>query len=69
LRENQQLLQERLFKEAIHELGHTYSLIHCQNLECVMKSSTYVEEIDFKSSQFCEKCLNLLKNNRCAGAR
>ncbi|MGO9018558.1 MAG: archaemetzincin family Zn-dependent metalloprotease [Syntrophobacteraceae bacterium] len=56
LPDNPSLLQERLLKEAIHELGHTYGLYHCHNQECVMKSSTYVEEIDFKSSRFCEKC-------------
>jgi archaemetzincin len=54
------LLQERLLKEAIHELGHTYGLFHCHNPECVMKSSTYVEEIDFKSSLFCDKCWDKL---------
>ncbi|MGA2405041.1 MAG: archaemetzincin family Zn-dependent metalloprotease [Syntrophobacteraceae bacterium] len=56
LPDNPALLQERLLKEAIHELGHTYGLFHCHNPECVMKSSTYVEEIDFKSSRFCDKC-------------
>jgi archaemetzincin len=60
LPDNPKLLQERLFKEAIHELGHTYGLIHCHNPDCVMKSSTYVEEIDFKSSRFCDKCMNKL---------
>ena len=59
------LLQERLLKEAIHELGHTYGLFHCHNPECVMKSSTYVEEIDFKSSLFCDKCRDeLVKSNK-----
>jgi len=53
---NPALLQERLLKEAVHELGHTYGLLHCPDPECVMKSSTYVEEIDFKSSRFCGKC-------------
>jgi archaemetzincin len=57
LPDNAMLLQERLFKEAIHELGHTYGLIHCHNPECVMKSSTYVEEIDYKGDRFCERCL------------
>ncbi len=56
LPENPQLLRERLLKEAIHELGHTFGLTHCQNQECVMRSSTYMEEIDFKSSQFCKRC-------------
>ncbi len=60
LPDNPALLQERLLKEAIHELGHTYGLLHCHNPECVMKSSTYVEEIDFKSSRFCDKCWDKL---------
>jgi archaemetzincin len=54
------LLRERLIKEAVHELGHTFGLFHCHNQECVMKSSTYVEEIDFKSSRFCDKCSDQL---------
>ena len=56
LPDNPMLLQERLLKEAIHELGHTFGLFHCHDPECVMKSSTYVEEIDFKSSRFCDNC-------------
>ncbi len=60
LPDNPKLLLERLLKEAVHELGHTFGLIHCHNPDCVMKSSTYVEEIDFKSSLFCDKCLDKL---------
>ena len=60
LPDNPALMQERLLKEATHELGHTYGLLHCHNPECVMQSSTYVEEIDFKSSRFCDKCWNQL---------
>jgi len=60
LPDNPVLLQERLLKEAIHELGHTFGLLHCHNPECVMKSSTYVEEIDFKSSRFCDRCSDKL---------
>ncbi len=54
--ENKDLLKNRLLKEAIHELGHTFGLIHCFTLKCVMKSSTYVEEIDQKSTDFCRLC-------------
>jgi archaemetzincin len=54
--ENKELLKNRLLKEGIHELGHTFGLIHCFTLKCVMKSSTYVEEIDQKSTDFCRLC-------------
>ncbi len=53
---NPSLLDKRLFKESVHELGHTLGLVHCNDQECVMKSSTYVEEIDFKGSWFCRRC-------------
>jgi archaemetzincin len=54
--EDKDLLRSRLLKEGIHELGHAFGLIHCFTLKCVMKSSTYVEEIDQKSSNFCRVC-------------
>lgn len=61
LPENRKLLNERLVKEAIHELGHNFGLVHCSNPECVMRSSTYVEDIDHKSSEMCSNCMNQLK--------
>jgi archaemetzincin len=51
-----QLLMERLLKEATHELGHTFNLYHCNNPDCVMTSSVYVEDIDEKSARFCRRC-------------
>lgn len=56
LKQDEGLLLSRTIKEVIHELGHTFGLIHCQNLACVMHSSTYVEEIDLKGSAFCSSC-------------
>jgi len=50
------LLIERVCKEAIHELGHAYSLKHCVLQECVMHTSTYVEDIDLKGGSFCLDC-------------
>jgi archaemetzincin len=47
---------ERLRKVVIHELGHTFGLIHCLNPVCVMRSSTYVEDIDQKGIYFCAGC-------------
>ncbi|HKJ43862.1 MAG TPA: archaemetzincin family Zn-dependent metalloprotease [Sunxiuqinia sp.] len=53
---NETVFIDRLRKEVIHELGHTFGLIHCQNPICVMRSSTYVEDIDQKGWSFCPKC-------------
>lgn len=57
------LLFERLCKEAIHELGHTYGLVHCHDMDCVMTSSMQVDGIDFKSGRFCSRCERKMKNN------
>ncbi len=51
------LLAERLVKEAVHEVGHTFGLVHCLDPQCVMHSSTYVEEIDLKGATFCAACV------------
>lgn len=59
------LLIERFSKVIIHELGHTFGLIHCSNPVCVMRSSTYVEDLDQKNKQFCYRCraeLNRIEN-------
>ena len=54
--EDRELLLERLEKEVVHELGHTYNLIHCQDFNCVMYSSSSVGEIDVKGVDFCTEC-------------
>lgn len=61
---NRPLLLQRLRKEVIHELGHTYNLVHCHNHPCVMMSSTYVEGIDLKSEHFCDRCIDQLRRVR-----
>ena len=53
-------LLNRLGKEVIHELGHTFGLYHCHQFECVMRSSTYVEEIDLKRATLCTSCRAIL---------
>ncbi|MBI5215498.1 MAG: archaemetzincin family Zn-dependent metalloprotease [Ignavibacteriae bacterium] len=58
--ENRSLLLERLTKELVHELGHTFGLFHCKQFECVMRASTYVEEIDLKKMTLCEECARRL---------
>ena len=53
-REN--LLHERLLKESVHELGHTFGLRHCPDWQCVMASSHGVERLDIKGVDFCKSC-------------
>ena len=49
-------LRERMLKEAVHELGHTLCLPHCEDYQCVMSSSHGVELVDLKTSRFCRNC-------------
>lgn len=63
LPEDRDLLTERLIKEAVHELGHNFGLVHCPNQTCVMRSSTYVEDIDFKSHELCRCCRDQLASS------
>ena len=54
-------LVDRFKKEVIHELGHTFGLIHCHIPTCVMKSSTYIEDVDQKKDEFCLNCRSKLE--------
>lgn len=53
---NPDLLRDRLLKEAVHELGHTFGLRHCADWRCVMASNHAVERLDLKTSGFCPAC-------------
>ena len=57
---NSDIFLQRLEKLVVHELGHSFGLIHCNNPNCVMISSTYVEEIDQKSANLCDYCSRLI---------
>ena len=58
---NTELLLERTYKEIMHELGHNFGLLHCKDWQCVMHSSSGIEEVDLKSSLYCDSCkTNLL---------
>jgi len=60
---NNHYLLERFRKEVIHELGHTFGLIHCPTIICVMRSSTYVEDVDQKKQHLCHNCSAQLESN------
>jgi archaemetzincin len=50
------VLYHRAEKEAIHEVGHTFGLVHCQDYGCVMHFSNSVEDVDLKGDRFCSEC-------------
>ena len=56
------LLTERLIKEAIHEVGHTAGLTHCDDYECVMAASHAVEWLDLKGASLCESCRSAMEH-------
>lgn len=60
---DEDLLRERTVKEALHELGHAFGLVHCRDLRCVMRASTYVEEVDLKPASFCPACESVISKS------
>ena len=53
---NDELLAQRMAKEAVHELGHVFGLRNCNEAECVMYLPKNLKELDKKSDSFCLRC-------------
>jgi len=63
LKKNEELFLERVLKEAVHELGHTFGVRHCADKRCVMYFSNSILDTDNKFPFFCANCLRKLKMN------
>jgi archaemetzincin len=50
------LVAERAVKETVHELGHTFGLLHCDAPTCVMGRSVSLVDVDRKSATLCRGC-------------
>ncbi len=50
---------EKLFKVAIHELGHTQGLPHCPIKTCLMRDAEGKDHLD-EEKEFCPKCKGVL---------
>jgi archaemetzincin len=54
--ETGRLYEERITTEALHELGHTLGLHHCEDETCIMHQSVSLEDTDMKGSSLCKTC-------------
>ncbi len=51
-----EVFHHRAVKEALHECGHTFGLVHCAARTCAMALSTNIRQIDSKPAAFCVAC-------------
>jgi archaemetzincin len=56
------LVYERAAKVALHELGHLFSLVHCDNHHCLMHFSGSLSQLDEVPLYFCKYCSTYLKD-------
>ena len=57
---DRELLRERALKESLHELGHTFGLLHCREAACTMSLATGIRQLDAKGGGYCAGCAALL---------
>ena len=50
------LLTARVLKECVHELGHTFGLVHCDSPQCAMARSGNTAAVDAKRLTLCPEC-------------
>ncbi len=60
LESNLEVFFRRVLTEAVHELGHTFGISHCDNMRCVMFFSNSLYDTDRKRPEFCTSCKSSL---------
>ncbi|MGD2149407.1 MAG: archaemetzincin family Zn-dependent metalloprotease [Desulfobacterales bacterium] len=56
------LIYERTAKVALHELGHLFNLLHCQEKKCLMHFSGGIQDLDETPIYLCRYCSTFLKD-------
>jgi archaemetzincin len=56
------LIYERTAKVALHELGHLFNLLHCQEKNCLMHFSGGIQDLDKTSIYLCRYCATFLED-------
>ena len=59
-------MELRAMKEALHELGHTFGLVHCPVPSCIMTLANDIQHVDRKNIEFCGGCAVLFTDARRA---
>ena len=59
---NREVFVDRAGKEALHETGHMFGLVHCADRSCAMSLATNVRQIDGKQDAFCAACRARLRH-------
>ena len=54
----------RVVKEGLHELGHTFGLLHCDEPRCLMARAAGVAQVDRKRTHLCAACSERLETLR-----
>ena len=60
--DSKQIYLQRMVKEALHELGHTFNLRHCKEHHCIMHYCRGLDDVDRKTEHLCRYCEVLLKD-------
>lgn len=72
----QEMMYERAAKIGIHEAGHLIGLAHCRTIDCLMRFSKQLEQLDRLPMHFCSACeyeisrrINRMKGNGILAAK
>jgi archaemetzincin len=60
--DSREIYADRMIKEIIHELGHTFNLRHCKDPKCIMHYCRSLDDVDHKADTLCRYCDVLLKD-------